>query len=128
MKKFKLKVATPERVVLADEVEQVSVETKMGQITILPEHLPLVAELAPGEIVVKRDGKQEDWMAISGGFVEVLPSEVVILADTAEYAHEIDERRAEEARRQAEKLLKEKVMDKEEYALLAAKLQKEMAR
>ncbi len=128
MKKFKLKIVTPERVVLSDEVSQVSVETKLGQITILPNHLPLVAELAPGEIVVKQDGESEDWMAVSGGFIEVLPNQVVILADTAEYAEEIDEQRAEEAKKRAEKLLKEKLTDSEDYAMVAAKLQKELAR
>ena len=128
MKKFKLKIVTPERVVLSDEVTQVSVETKMGQITILPNHLPLVAELAAGEIIVKQDGEKEDWMAVSGGFVEVLPNQVVILADTAEYAEEIDEQRAEEAKKRAEKLLKEKLADSEDYARVAAMLQKELAR
>ena len=128
MKKFKLKIVTPERVALSDEVTQVSVETKMGQITILPNHLPLVAELAAGEIIVKQNEKKEDWMAVSGGFIEVLPNQVVILADTAEYAEEIDEQRAEEAKKRAEELLKEKLTDSEDYAMVAAKLQKELAR
>jgi F-type H+-transporting ATPase subunit epsilon len=100
----------------------------MGQITILPDHLPLVAELAAGEIIVKQDGEKEDWMAVSGGFIEVLPNQVVILADTAEYAEEIDEQRAVEAKKRAEELLKEKIADSEDYAMVAAMLQKELAR
>ncbi len=128
MKKIKLKIVTPEKVVLSEEVAQVSVQTKMGQITVLPNHLPLVAELSAGEIIVKQKADKEDWMAVSGGFIEVLPDQVVILADTAEYAEEIDEQRAEEAKRKAEQLLKEKVADSEDYAMVAAKLQKELAR
>ena len=128
MKKLKLKIVTPEKVVLSDEVSQVSLDTVMGQITVLPNHIPLVSQLVPGEITVKREGKEEDWMAISGGFVEVLPDEVVILADTAEYAEDIDETRAEEARSRATELLKEKIVDEADYTMVAAKLQKELAR
>jgi len=128
MKKIKLKIVTPEKVMLADEVSQVSLETKMGQITILPNHLPLVAELEAGEVIVKQAGKKENWMAISGGLVEVLPKQVVILADTAEYAEEIDEERAEEAKQRAQKILKEKITDSEDYAMVAARLQKELVR
>jgi len=131
MKSIKLKIVTLEKVVSSDTVSQVSLDTKMGQITILPNHLPLVAELVPGEIIVKKStkgGETEEWMAVSGGFVEVLPDAVVILADTAEYAAEIDQARAEEARAKAEELLKEKMVDSKEYAYVAAKLQKELAR
>jgi F-type H+-transporting ATPase subunit epsilon len=128
MKNIRLKIVTPEKIVLSDSVSQVSLDTKMGQITVLPNHIPLVAELVPGEITVKREGKEEDWMAVSGGFVEVLPDAVVVLADTAEYAEDIDEARAEEARKKAQELLKEKKVDEVEYTLVAAKLQKELAR
>lgn len=128
MKDLNLKIVTPEKVVLSDRVNQVSLDTVMGQITILPNHIPLVSQLVAGEVVVKKDGKNEDWMAVSGGFVEVLPDGVVILADTAEYAHDIDEERAEAGRKQAEELLKEKVVDEADYTMVAAKLQKELAR
>ncbi len=128
MDKLKLKIVTPEKVVLSDEVSQVSLNTTMGQITILPHHIPLVSQLSAGEIGVKKDGQEENWMAVSGGFVEVLPNQLVILADTAEYAEEIDEARAEEARQRAEKLLREKQVDEADYAMVAAKLQKELAR
>ncbi len=128
MKKIKLKIVTPEKVVLADEVNQVSLNTKMGQITVLPNHIPLVSQLVSGEIIIKKLDGTEDWMAVSGGFVEVLPEQVIILADTAEYAFDIDEARAEEAKQKAEQLLKEKVADSEDYAMVAGKLQKELAR
>ncbi len=128
MKKIKLKIVTPEKVVLADEVNQVSLNTKMGQITVLPNHIPLVSQLVSGEIIIKKLDGTEDWMAVSGGFVEVLPEQVIILADTAEYAFDIDEARAEEAKQKAEQLLKEKVADSEDYAMVAGKIQKELAR
>ena len=128
MKQIKLKVETPEKVILSDEVSQVSLNTKMGQITVLPNHIPLVSQLISGEIIIKKIDGVEDWMAVSGGFVEVMPEQVIILADTAEYAFDIDEARAEEAKNKAEELLKQKVADSEDYAMVTAKIQKEMAR
>ncbi|MBU1203413.1 ATP synthase F1 subunit epsilon [Patescibacteria group bacterium] len=134
---MKLKIVTPEKILLEEEVSQVSVSTAMGQITVLPNHLPLVAQLVPGEIVVKRivdserirgASQDEDLMAVSGGLIEILPDQVVILADTAERAHEIDEARAEEARERAEKAMKAKISDAESFALFTAQMEKEMAR
>lgn len=128
MDKFKLKIVTPERVVLTDEVSQLSVSTTSGQITILPHHLPLVSQLAPGEIIVKYQDKEASLMAVFGGFIEVLPDEVIILADRAEYAADIDEQRAEEARQRAEDALKEEHIDSEQFAMLSATLEKELNR
>jgi F-type H+-transporting ATPase subunit epsilon len=128
MKQIKLKIVTPEKVLLEDEVSQVSVSTAMGQITILPNHLPLVSKLVSGEIVVKKNSHEEDLMAVSGGLIEVLPDQVVILADTAERAEEIDEARAEAARARAEEAMKEKMADAESFALFTAQIEKELAR
>lgn len=128
MDKFKLKIVTPEKVVLTDEVNQLSVSTTSGQITILPHHLPLISQLAPGEIIVKHQNKEESLMAVFGGFIEVLTEEVIILADRAEYAADIDEQRAEEARVRAEEALKEQHLDSEQFAMLSATLEKELNR
>jgi len=128
MQDFELKIVTPEKVVYADRVGQVSVSTTMGQITILPHHVPLVSQLAPGEILVKKHGQNQDLMAVSGGFVEVLPDQVVILADTAERAADIDEQRAEEARQRAQEALASKTLDREQFAYFAAQMEKELAR
>ena len=137
MKQIKLKIVTPEKILLQDEVAQISVSTALGQITILPNHLPLVAKLVSGEIIVKKiadpehsrgNNHEEDLMAVSGGFIEVLPDQVVILADTAERAEEIDEARAEEAIKKAEELRKEKIVDAEQFALFTAQIEKELAR
>lgn len=128
MKNFKLKIVSPEKVLFSEEVSQVSVATTTGQITILAQHLPLVSTLAAGEIVIKKDNQESSVMAVAGGLVEVLSTEVVILADRIEYATEIDEARAEEAKQRAEKALKEKHLDSEEFAALSANLEKEMNR
>src|SRR3989338_6967065 len=105
MPKQKIKTATPERVLLEAEVDSVSLPTQMGEITILPHHIPLVASLAPGEIRVQASGV-EKYMAVSGGVLEVKTgNEIVILADAAEAEEEIDAKRAAEARERARKIM-----------------------
>ena len=128
-KTIKFEIVTPEREVLKEEVAQVTVPTKSGEITILPNHIPLVSVLAPGVIEVKLADGNYEVMAVSGGFIEVLKHKVVILADTAERAAEIDISRAEEARARAEKIREtlEKV-DQVQFANIAGKIAKEMAR
>lgn len=122
-------IVTPERVVLKEQVAQVSVPTKTGEITVLPNHIPLVASLMPGVIeIVKVDGLRE-IMSTSGGFIEVLKDKVVILADTAERAEEIDLTRVEEARARAEKIKSElKHFDQESFVNISAQIAKELAR
>ncbi len=128
MKTIHFQIATPERVVFdAPNAEAITLPTKMGEITILPDHLPLVASLAAGEVRVKVGG-EEVSMAVAGGFIEVKPGKVVVLADNAERAEEIDEKLAEEACERASKLMQEKRADAEEYAGLSAKLERELAR
>ncbi|KKS66819.1 MAG: ATP synthase epsilon chain [Parcubacteria group bacterium GW2011_GWC2_42_6] len=124
---IKFEIITPEREVLKDEIDQITVPTKDGEITILPGHIPLVAALKPGEIRAKKNG-EEILMAVSGGFIEVLKNKVVILADTAERAEEIDVLRAEEARKRAAELKDKKVFDRTEFATLQGKMEKELAR
>lgn len=128
MKEIKLKIVTPEKILFEEKVSQISISTVMGEITILPNHIPLVSQLTSGEIIIKTDKGEEDLMAVSGGLVEVLPDQVVILADTAERAEDIDEERAEAARRKAEEVLKTKVSDAESFAMFTAQIEKEMAR
>lgn len=126
--KIKFKIVTPERTVLEDEVDQLTLPTQEGEITILPNHIPLISVLAPGELVAKTNG-EEIAMAVSGGMVEVRKNEITVLADTAERAEEIDIKRAEEAKARAEKLKEEKIrLDETEYATAAALLEKNLAR
>ncbi|MCD4705619.1 F0F1 ATP synthase subunit epsilon [bacterium] len=124
---MKFEIVTPEKTVLKEKINQVTIPTKDGEITVLPNHIPLVSILVPGEIILKKENKDFS-IAVSGGFVEVLVDKVVILADTAERAEEIDERRAEEARKRAEKIKKEKTVDSREFVALSAKIEKELAR
>ena len=126
---IKFEIVTPERVVLREEILQITVPTTSGEITILPDHIPLVSVLKPGVIEVKGLDNQVKVMSVSGGFIEVLHDKIVILADTAERAEEIDEVRVEEARMRAEELKKTaKNADDVEFTNIAAQLEKELAR
>ena len=125
---IKFKIVTPERIVYEDEIDALTLPTAMGEITILPHHIPLVSTVAPGELVVRK-GNEAHPMAISGGFVEVREGDqVTVLADTAERVQEIDMARAEEAKERARKMLAERQADDVDYAALAAKIEKELAR
>ncbi len=128
-KTIKFEIVTPERTVLKEKILQVSVPTKDGEITVLANHIPLVATLQPGVIEIVKENNERDIMSVSGGFIEVLKDKVVILADTAERAAELDDKRIEEARRQAEKSIKElRHFDRERFATINAQLAKELAR
>ena len=126
--KIKFKIVTPERTVFEDEIDQVTLPTQEGEITVLPNHIPLISVLQAGELVAKKGG-EEIAMAVSGGMVEVRSNEITILADTAERAEEIDVKRAEEAKERAEKLKEERIQtDEAQYATAAAILEKNLAR
>ena len=101
MAKLKLDIVTAERAVYSEDVDEVIAPGIDGELGILPEHAPLMTMLLPGMLTVKKDGDELN-LAVSGGFMEVRPERVIILADTAERAEEIDIARAEEARRRAE--------------------------
>ena len=105
MARIKLEIVTAERLVYADDVDVVVAPGIEGQLGILPHHAPLMTTLQPGELRVMK-GEEEFSLAISGGFLEVRPDRVIILADAAERAEEIDVSRAEEAKRRAEESLK----------------------
>ncbi|GAB4429758.1 MAG: F0F1 ATP synthase subunit epsilon [Chloroflexi bacterium OHK40] len=121
-----LEIVTAERMVLSDDVDLISAPTRDGRVGILPRHAPLLTILEPGELDIVKGGQRTPF-AVSGGFMEVLPTRVTILADTVERADEIDERRAEEARRLAEER-KQLAQNEREMALAEAKLRKEMVR
>jgi F-type H+-transporting ATPase subunit epsilon len=99
-----LEIITAERVVLSDDVDQINAPTKDGRIGILPRHMPLLTILDAGELDIIKNGETTPF-AVTGGFMEVLPNRVTILADSADRADEIDEARAEAARKRAEELL-----------------------
>jgi F-type H+-transporting ATPase subunit epsilon len=128
MAKLKLKIVSPEKSLFEGETDSISLPTPLGQITVLPNHIPLVSSLAPGELIIIEHGNTRH-LAVSGGVIEVRKSnEIVILADAAETAEEIDVARAEEARERARKIMSEKILSDEEYAATAAALEKALAR
>lgn len=132
MPKLQFEITTPERNVLKEEIDSVTIPTREGEITILPGHIALVAILKPGELVVKRDGK-ESYMAVSGGFIEVQAlaksTRVIVLADTAERAEELSIQAIEEAKERAQRELEEKRnVDDVAAAGAAASLERELAR
>ena len=101
---IKLDIVTAERVVYSEEVDLVVAPGIEGQMGILPHHAPLMTALQVGELLVRKAG-EEFSLAISGGFLEVRPDRVIVLADSAERSEEIDLARAEEAKRRAEERL-----------------------
>ncbi|MDD2655983.1 MAG: F0F1 ATP synthase subunit epsilon [Patescibacteria group bacterium] len=126
---LKFTIITPEKKVYENDVFQVSIPTTSGEITVLPSHIPMVSVLQAGEMRIKdKDG--EHPYAISGGFLEVRAnSELVILADSAERADNIDLARAEEAHKRAEEEMeKVKNIEDVDYARLQALIDKEMNR
>ena len=106
-------VVTPDGAVLEDDYEMVSCKAENGELGILPGHIPLVAPLAIDAVRLKRES-HEDIVAVNGGFLEVRPDHVTILAQSAEKAVEIDVERAERAKERAEKLLESKEEDVDE--------------
>jgi F-type H+-transporting ATPase subunit epsilon len=126
MATFRLEVVTAERMVFADDVNEVVAWGMEGQLGILPHHAPLMTMLQPGDLLIKKDN-EEEYLAISGGFLEVRPDKVIILADACERAEEIDIARAEAAMRRAEATLKERPPEVDTAAAEAA-LRRSLAR
>jgi len=125
MPSLKLDIVTAERIVYSEEDVVIAPGTE-GQLGILPHHAPLMTILQAGELVARRGG-EEDIMAISGGFLEVRPDRVIVLADSAERAEEIDIERAEAAKKRAEQRLLEKPVEID-VARCEASLRRAMAR
>ena len=124
---LKLDIVTVERLVYSQEVDMVIAPGVDGELGILPRHAPLLTALTYGELRAKR-GSEEESFAIGGGFMEVQPDHVTVLADAAEYAEEIDLERAESARRRAEERLQAMVDDNIDYAKAEAALRRSIVR
>jgi F-type H+-transporting ATPase subunit epsilon len=105
MATFRLEIVTPEKMIFSGEVSGVLAWGVEGQLGILPHHAPLMTMLQPGDLVIKKGG-EEEALTLSGGFLEVRPDKVVVLADACERAEEIDVARAEEAKKRAQEALK----------------------
>ncbi len=122
---IKLQIVTPEGTTYADNVEMIGLRTSTGQVGILPNHVHLITQMVPGEIMVRKDGRDR-FFAVGGGLVEVTGKAVSIATDMAIAAETIDEAKAEEARQRAESRLREKLAD-EEVASVNASLARSLA-
>lgn len=128
-KSIQFEIATPERVLFREEIISATVPTQSGEVTILPDHIPLVSILRPGVIEIRLAKGETALMAVSGGFLEVLKNKIVVLADTAEKAEEISEERIKEARARAEEARQNaKFKDETEFAEITARVEKELSR
>ena len=106
MSTMRLDFVSQDHMVFSGEVSEILAPGSEGQLGILPRHAPLMTVLTPGEVVVRRPGQEDLYFAVSGGWMEVRPDHITILARTAERSDEIDLQRAEAARASAEKLLR----------------------
>jgi F-type H+-transporting ATPase subunit epsilon len=122
---IKLEIATPDAVVYSSDVNMVTLPAVEGQIGILPHHIRLITQLVPGEMVVRKDGR-ESYLAVGEGLIDVSSGNVNIVTDMAIPSDSIDEAKAEEARQQAEARLREKICS-EEVASVHASLARSLA-
>ncbi|MFN3409611.1 MAG: ATP synthase F1 subunit epsilon [Limisphaerales bacterium] len=119
MATLKLEIVTPEAVTWSGQVDMVTLPGIEGELGVYPMHIPLMTQIVPGEICVRKDG-QDEWLAVGEGFVEITGDRVSILTDMAVKADNVDEAAVLEARKRAEARLLEKVSAEEEAALRAS--------
>ena len=122
-----LEIVTPERQVFSEEVDSVVCPGIEGELGVLPHHAPLLTTLGVGELRIRRGG-EEEFFAIAGGFLQVRPDKVVVMAETADMASEIDIEKAQEARREAEQALAEGFEEPADLARARASLQRALLR
>lgn len=122
---LRLEIVTPDQKTYSDDVEMVTLPGVEGEMGIYPQHVPLLTQIVPGEIIARKDGHDYS-LAVGDGFVEITADRVAILADMAIRAENIDEAKAEEARRRAEARLAEK-LDDEQAAIVTAALNNSLA-
>ena len=122
---IKLEIVTPEAKVYSEEVEMVTLPAVEGQMGVLPQHIRLMTQLVPGEMIVRKEG-QDHFLAVGQGLVEVMGERVAIVTDMAVAVENIDEAKAEEARQRAAARLREKISS-EEVASVNASLARSLA-
>lgn len=116
---LKLEIVTPEAKTFSEDVDMVTLPGVEGEMGIYPMHVPLMTQISAGEIAVRREGK-EFFLAVGEGFVQITGEKVAVMTDMAIKAEDIDESKAEEARRRAEARLSEKLDDEESATVQAA--------
>ncbi|MFQ5449219.1 MAG: F0F1 ATP synthase subunit epsilon [Nitrospinaceae bacterium] len=124
---LRLSVVTPEKLVVDDEVDQVNVPGSEGDLGILYDHAPILTNLRPGQLSYEKEG-QATYMVVTGGYLEVTDNRVTVLAETAEFLHEVDRKRAAEAKAKAETLLSRPDLTDQEFQEAQKKLFRAVAR
>lgn len=124
---LQLEIVTPEALAYSDTVDSVQVPGSDGELGILPHHAPLLATLGAGELRIRKGGAEETF-AVFGGFVQVRPDKVIVMAETADLASEIDLEKAREARREAERALESAPNEGPDLAAARAQLQAALLR
>jgi F-type H+-transporting ATPase subunit epsilon len=124
---IQLEIVTPEKLAFAEEVDSVVLPGTEGELGVLPHHAPLISTLGVGELRIRRGGAEE-FFAIAGGFLQVLPDKVVVMAETADIASEIDVEKARQARAEAEKALEAGYHEGADLAAARAALQQALLR
>jgi len=124
---IQLEIVTPERLAYSDEVDAVVLPGSEGELGVLPHHAPLVSTLGVGELRIRKGGQEESF-AIVGGFLQVRPDKVVVMAETADMASEIDLEKAHEARRDAERAIETGFHEGADLAAARAELQQALLR
>ena len=119
---LQLEIVTPEKLAYSDSVDAVTLPGTEGELGVLPHHAPLVAMLGVGELRIRKGGQVETF-AIAGGFLQVRPDKVVVMAEMADMASDIDLEKAGEARREAEKALEGGFHEPADLAAARASLQ-----
>lgn len=116
---MRLEIVTPEGTVYSGDVDLVTLPASEGQLGVLPHHVRLMTRLVPGEMLIRKNGREE-YVALGGGIVEITGSRVAIATDMAIAAANIDEAKAEEARQRAAARLREKISSEEVASVNAA--------
>jgi len=122
-----LEIVTPEKLAYRDQVDEVLVPGADGQLGILPHHTPLITTLGVGELRIRK-GASEEYFAIAGGFLQVRPDKVVVMAEIADIASEIDLERAQQARKDAEAALSSAYVEPADIASARAALDRALVR
>ena len=124
---LRLEIVTPEKLAYSDDVDSVVCPGVEGELGILPHHAPLLPTLGYGELRIRKDGREE-YFAIAGGFLQVRPDKVVVMAETADMASEIDLQKAHAARAEAERALEAGFVEPADLSMARAQLQRALLR
>jgi F-type H+-transporting ATPase subunit epsilon len=125
--KIRLRIVTPSRLMLDEEVDEVTAIGELGEFGVLPNHISFLSTLVPGEMSYKQGGIKH-VLAVSGGYAEVLDNVMTVLAPAAEFASEIDSARAQRAKERAEKQLTEGNPEEKDFELCQVALQRALVR